>query len=422
MLSAKSWMYFALACFAWGSDGYDFNTVNLVSTELATRYDTSVSKITLAVTLTLVFRGPGSALIGICADAFGRKWPLAIDLLIICALQIATAYAPTYATFILVRTLFGVFMGGIWGLAAATSLENMPVEARGIMSGFLQQAYSVGYLIAAGINLRTGKDSDTYRLVFYVGAGLTGATALASALIPESHIYTQKSMSATDPENHTPAKRTTKATFSAFYSDTKLVARNHWKPALYCIVLMTFANWMNHAAADTYPNFLKIQKGFSNYDASIIVIIIQFGSITGGPFFGWLSQFIGRRLAIAIACTIALAFLPLWILPNSMGALAAGGFFLQFFTLGSWGVMPIFLQEYSPPQFRGFFPGTVYQVGNMFAAPAAQIMTVGAEHWIVDGKPEFGYTMWIAEVVALVLMLVWIACGEEKVGSRFELV
>lgn len=206
---------------AWTADGYDFNAVNLVSTELAKRYNRSLSAITLSITLTLLFRSLGALIIGMLADMFGRKWPLVINLWILAVLQIATAYAPTYGAFIGVRTLFGIFMGGIWGLAAAISLENMPVEARGLFSGLLQQGYALGYLIAAGINLgAVPKTSVGYQIIFFVGAGFTALVAIAALVIPESPIYREQRASA-------------KARYPLFWKDFRLAARMYWRMFLY---------------------------------------------------------------------------------------------------------------------------------------------------------------------------------------------
>lgn len=184
----------------------------------------------MSITLTLLFRSLGAAVIGLFADAFGRKWPLFIDLIVLCGLQIATAYAPTFGAFIGVRALFGIFMGGIWGLAAAMSLENMPVDARGLFSGILQQGYSLGYLIAAGINLRAGQSTTLgYRLVFIVGAGLTGAVAIMTLLVPESSQYRGKG----------PGRSPIGSRVYSFATDMKLAARQYWRMFLYCELVVS---------------------------------------------------------------------------------------------------------------------------------------------------------------------------------------
>jgi len=395
---------------AWTADGYDFNAVNLVSTELAKRYNRSLSAITLSITLTLLFRSLGALIIEMLADMFGRKWPLVINLWILAVLQIATAYAPTYGAFIGVRTLFGIFMGGIWGPAAAISLENMPVEARGLFSGLLQQGYAFGYLIAAGINLgAVPKTSVGYQIIFFVGAGFTALVAIAALVIPESPIYREQRASA-------------KARYPLFWKDFRLAARMYWRMFLYCILLCMAFNWMSHGAQDVYPNYLKVQKELGNANASIATMVGQCGAVVGGCICGYYSQFLGRRLTVVVACCFGLAMIPLWTIPSSFGALAAGEFFLQSAQNGAWGVMPILLNEYAPPQFRGVFPGTVYQLGNMLSAPAAEIQTVSASAWIVKGKPNYSQVMTIVMCIVFTAVGVITACGQERLRSHFELV
>lgn len=213
-------------------------------------------------------------------------------------------------------------MGGIWGLAAAISLENIPTEARGVFSGLLQQGYSLGYLIAAGINLRAGTNTTLgYRLIFIVGAGLTGVVALVTMFVPESKQY----------RGQAPSTR-------AFVADLKLAARQYWRTFLYCILLSMSFNWMSHGSQDVYPNFLKIQKGLGNYNASVATMIGQTGAVVGGFVTGYYSQFFGRRLTIVTACCFGLAMIPLWTLPNTFAPLAVGEFFLQAAQNGAWGM------------------------------------------------------------------------------------
>lgn len=241
---------------------------------------------------------------GILSDMFGRKWPLSINLWILAVLQVGTAYAPTYEAFIGVRALFGVAMGGIWGLSAAMSLENMPVEARGLFSGVLQQGYSIGYLIAAVINLTlVPATSEGFLAIFHFGAGFTALIALVVMFIPESHIYAKRG----DEEKVRFGPRV-----KNFIVDLKLAARQYWRMFIYCVVLSMFFNWMSHGSQDMYVTYLKVQKGYSNSVASICTIIGQCGAVFGGLVVGYYNQFVGRRLSIVIAtCFGSSTFHPL---------------------------------------------------------------------------------------------------------------
>ena len=303
--------------------------MNLVSTELAEHHNRSVSQISLSITLTLLFRSLGAAIIGLAADLFGRKWPLFINLVVLAGLQVVMAYADSYAAFIGVRALFGIFMGGVWGLAAALSLENMPVECRGLFPGILQQGYSLGYLIAAGVNLRAGGETTFlgYRLVFVVGAAFTGTVAFATLFVAESAQFRKKSS-----EPHLSSSRA-----RAFAVDVKLAGQQYSRLFLYCVLLSMSFNWMSHGSQDVYPNFIKIQKQLGKYNASILTMIGQAGAIVGGFTTGYYSQFIGRRLTIVCACCFGLAMIPPWSIPDNFGPLAAGVFFLQAAQNGAWG-------------------------------------------------------------------------------------
>lgn len=224
---------------AWTADGYDFNAVNLVATDLAKQFDRDLTDITLSITLTLLFRSLGAVVIGTLADTYGRKWPLAADLLVLAVLQVGTAYASSFGAFIAVRAVFGIAMGGVWGLAAATSLENMHVDARGLFSGILQQGYSLGYLIAAVINLTAVRYSgEGWKAIFHVGAGFTGLMSIIVALTPESKIYQTE-----DRE-----RKTLKEHALMVAKDMKLAARQYWGRFFYCVILSMGFNWMSHGS------------------------------------------------------------------------------------------------------------------------------------------------------------------------------
>ncbi|KAL2011940.1 hypothetical protein VTN00DRAFT_4658 [Thermoascus crustaceus] len=426
--SKLSYSMFFIGLAAWTADGYDFNSVNLVTTQLSERYDKPLTSITLSITLTLLFRPLGAALIGITSDLFGRKWPMIVNLWVLAVLQVGTAFANTYAGFIAVRALFGVAMGGIWGLAAAIALENMPIDARGLFSGILQQGYSIGYLLAAVVNIAVvPHNAEGFKAIFHVGAGFSALVAIIQMFVPESKIFRKSKEEESDDrsgnEGRQGQRKSQRRRIALFAKDLSLVGRQYWRMFLYCVLLSTAFNWMSHGAQDMYSTYMKLSKGFSNSEASLATIIGQIGAITGGTICGYYSQFLGRRLTVVLAVCFGLVMIPLWTLPSTWGPLAAGNFFVQSAVNGAWGVMPVLLNEYSPPQFRGVFPGTVYQVGNMLSAPAAEIQTVAASAWIdADGRPKYGQVMTITLCVVFAAVGVITACGQERLGSHFELV
>ncbi|KAJ9609914.1 hypothetical protein H2200_006243 [Cladophialophora chaetospira] len=297
-------------------------------------------------------------------------------------------------------------MGGIYGPAAAIAMENMPVSARGLFSGIFQNGYAMGYVLAAmGYVLAAmvtivGMPDTThgYRVVFYAGAGFTAVVAVIIMCVPESAIFSKQPDEDIDgmATGMNPRKRI----------------------SLFGVMpILPLANTGRYI----FPSYLKVQKGFTPRQASLAAILGQCGAIIGGPTAGYYSQFFGRRLTSIVCIIVSWAFIPLFTLPNGHGAIMAGTFFLLTFINGSWGVMPILLNEYSPPQFRAVFSGTVYQLGNMFAAPAAQSQTAVASTWIRDGKqlqPGDDNFMCILFAAAIVVC----ACGPERLGSHFEVI
>lgn len=391
-------------------------------------YGVDLTDITLSVTLTLIVRPFGAIIFGILADMFGRKWIMSINLWILAVLQIGTAYAPTFGVFVGVRTLFGCAMGGIWGMAAALSLENMPVEARGLFSGILQNGYAMGYVLAAMVDIVGVPNTNLgYKVIFFAGAGFTGLMAIVVMFIPESAIYAKEEIGADGfvttegtagmTTGISPRKRV-----SLFFRDARLAARQYWKMFLFSVLFASVYNWETHACQDIFPSYLKVQKGFTARQASLAAILGQCGAIIGGPLAGYYSQFFGRRQTSIACILIAWAFIPLFTLPTGYGAIMAGTFFLLTFVNASWGIMPIILNEYSPPQFRAVFPGTVYQLGNLVSAPAAQSQTAAASRWIRNGKPNYSQVMTIFMCVVFFLAIIVCALGPEKRGSHFEVI
>jgi SHS family lactate transporter-like MFS transporter len=198
-------------------------------------------------------------LLGITSDIFGRKWPLIINLWILAVLQVGTAFADTYGAFVAVRSLFGIARGGIWGLSAAMALENMPTDARGLFSGILQQGYSIGYLLAAVINIAVvPHSSEGYKAIFHVGAGFSALVGIVQMFIPESKIFAKKE------DNSGVRQQSQSMRIKLFLKDMRLVACQYWKMFLYCILLCTAFNWMSHGAQDMYSTYMKLGKGFSS--------------------------------------------------------------------------------------------------------------------------------------------------------------
>ncbi|KAG8215555.1 carboxylic acid transporter protein [Butyriboletus roseoflavus] len=364
--------HFWVGWLAWTCDALDFFSVSLTLSTLATKFNVTTASVTTAITLTLLFRSVGAIIFGILSDRFGRKWPLVFNLMLCSLFSLATGFVNTYPQFLAVRSLFGIAMGGIWGLATSSALENLPVEVRGLASGVLQEGYACGYLIASVINLTVVPSSPyTWRTLFWFGSGVTIFAAILRACLPESEVF-MRAKAIEKAKGATTTKKT-----QIFLRETKEMLGTHWKLCIYAVLLMTGFNFLSHGSQDLYPTYLETTKGFTTHDATIATIIgncvSHFSARSGGAVAGSTSQYIGRRLTIVITLLIVGAFIPLWIVPSTFAPLSAGAFWIQFGVQGAWGVVPIQLAELSPPAFRATFPGVAYQLGNMVSAASAQI-------------------------------------------------
>ncbi|KAL8912478.1 MAG: hypothetical protein Q9172_007497, partial [Xanthocarpia lactea] len=326
-LSARDWLFFVVGYLAWTADAFDFHALSIQTVKLAAYYNTSKTNITTSITLTLLLRSVGAAMFGLAGDRFGRKWPMVVNMIVLGLLQIATIYSSTFQQFLAVRSLFGLFMGGVYGNAIAMALENCPVNARGLMSGILQQGYSFGYVLAACANLGVGGSTESWKTVFWIAAGFSIAVGLVRILFPES----QQFLSAKN------SGKPSKVTPTAFWRSTRLMLTQEWRMCIYCIILMTWFNYYSHTSQDSYTTFLLTQKSFPNSAASRGSIIMKAGACIGGTIIGYLSQPLGRRRAIILAALISAVLIPAWILPTTEPALSASGFFMQFFVQGAWG-------------------------------------------------------------------------------------
>ncbi|MGZ5998725.1 MAG: MFS transporter [Rhizomicrobium sp.] len=348
----------AASYLGWTLDAFDFFLLVFVIKDVAGEFGTAVSDIALAVTLTLALRPVGAFVFGRLADRFGRRPILMLDVALYSVLGFATAFAPNLTAFLVIRALFGVAMGGEWGIGASLTMETVKPEARGFVSGLLQSGYPSGYLIA----------SVAYGLLYaHIGwRGMFMIGILPAVLI----LYIRRNV----PES--PGWDRERASASTIVN----VLARHWQLALYAILLMTAFNFFSHGTQDLYPTFLQKQHHFDHTTVSTIAVLYNVGAILGGLSFGAVSQSLGRRRTMIVAALLALPAIWLWAYSETAPLLAVGAFLVQFFVQGAWGVVPAHLNELSPAEARGTFPGTVYQLGNFIASSNAVLQARIAEN------------------------------------------
>ena len=390
-----------IACFlGWTLDALDFFLLTFVFAPVAHDFGRTIEQVTFGITITLMMRPLGAFIFGWLGDRFGRRIPLMIDIVFYSVIELLTAFAPNFGTFLLLRALFGIGMGGEWGLGASLAMEALPTPARGLFSGILQQGYAFGYLLAALV----------YWIVFPIFGwrGLFVAGALPALLV----IYIRAHV----PES--PVWQRNRATRKSF--DLRRLTKEHGALLIYAALLMTAFNYMSHGTQDLYATYLQKQRGFNADQTSQIAIIYAIGMICGGTIVGYFSQHWGRRRVIILAAFCGMLLIPPWIFAPSTVLLIIGGFLMQFMVQGAWGVVPVHLNELSPGDFRGTFPGLAYQLGNFAAAYAAQ-----QQAWLADrfrsanGNPNYAATMASVECFVFLAVILLAAIGPEKRGREF---
>ncbi|MEO6848214.1 MAG: MFS transporter [Chthoniobacterales bacterium] len=386
---------FIASLLGWTLDAFDFFLMVFVMRSIAADFHTRVEDVAYAITLTLMCRPLGALFFGWLADRFGRRPILMLDIILFSVFELASAFSTSLTMLLIFRALFGFAMGGEWGIGSSLVMETIPAKSRGIVSGILQEGYAFGYLLAA-IVFGLFYDFIGWRGMFAVGVLPAILVFYIRLSVKESPVW---------EENRHVAK-----SVNVLRSFCK-----HWKIFLYVVLLMTAFNFFSHGTQDLYPTFLQAQHKLSTHTVSIIAIVANLGAILGGVVFGVYSQKVGRRRAIITAALLALPIIPLWAFATTPVMLGLGAFLIQIAVQGAWGVIPAHLNELSPGEIRGTFPGFAYQVGNLIASSNAIIQThIAATH---GGNYSIALAS-VAVVTAIVIALIT-AFGREAKGVVF---
>ncbi|ALV37248.1 MFS transporter [Streptomyces sp. CdTB01] len=385
---------FVAAYLGWAMDAFDYFLVVLVYSEIADDFGVSLTDMAFLTTVTLVMRPVGALIFGMWADRKGRRVPLMADVVFYSLVGFACAFAPNYTVLLVLRLLYGIGMGGEWGLGAALAMEKIPAERRGFWSGLLQSGYSLGYLLAAvaflGIEPAFG-----WRGLFAFSLGPALVALWVRTRVEESEVW-EKSVAL----NRTPAHQV--------FRNPAVLRR-----FVYLVALMTAFNWMSHGTQDVYPTFVKKGLGLSPDTAIAIAVVYNIGAMIGGSLLGAYSERLGRRRTIMVAAAGGLVVVPFFVLSTTAGWLMLSSFLMQVCVQGAWGVIPAHLTEMSPDAVRGFYPGVTYQLGNLIAALNLPIQEAVAER---HGYPA---AMTWTVVPALTAVIVLSAVGKEAKGIRF---
>ena len=391
-----------VACFlGWTLDAFDFFLLTFVIVPMAHDFSTSVADLGYAITITLAMRPVGAFIFGLLGDRFGRRLPLMIDIVFYSLMELLTAFSPNYTVLLVFRALYGIGMGGEWGLGASLTMESLPADSRGLFSGILQQGYMFGYLFAAAV-YGIVYPIFGWRALFVVGALPALLVIYIRAKVPESPVWLRQ-----------------RSTVN-FWASLGDILKRHWLLFIYVILLMTAFNAMSHGTQDMYQTFLGEQRGLSVKAKSIIGIIYAVGAICGGILVGHLSQKFGRRRLIILSAVCGIILIPAWVFSPALSMLVAGGFLMQFMVQGAWGIVPVHLNELSPGEVRGTFPGFAYQLGNLFAANTAVVEARLADHFRnASGHPDYAKALALFSFVIFLAVIVLAAIGREERGKEF---
>ncbi|MEO5623577.1 MAG: MFS transporter [Dokdonella sp.] len=380
----------------WTLDAFDYFLLVFVIPEVARDFHVSTTEVAFSLMLTLAMRPLGAYIFGRLADRYGRRPVLMVDIALFAVFEAASALAPSLAVLLVVRALFGIAMGGEWGIGASLAMESIPAKARGAVSGLLQEGYAVGYLLG-GLCYLLLFDHIGWRGMFALGVLPALLVLYVRRHVPESPVWLSARKSATPR--------------LGFF----VAMRGRWRLFAYLVVLMMAFNMFSHGSQDLYPTFLKAQHHFDTQTVAWLTITLNIGAIVGGLFFGAWSEKVGRRRAIIVAALLALPMVPLWAYGGSVVLLGVGVFLLQIMVQGAWGVVPVHLNELAPDTVRATLPGFAYQGGNLLASFTAPFLA-----WFAGqrgGDYAFAMATFIAAVAVLLAIVTWL--GPEAHGAPF---
>ncbi len=382
------------AYLGWTLDAFDFFLLVFLQHAIATAFGTDVKAVSYALFLTLAARPFGAFFFGSLAERYGRRPVLMVVICAFSAFSVLSGFARSLPELLIVRMLFGFAMGGEWGIGASLVMETIPPRLRGLVSGLLQSGYPSGYFLAS-LAFYLFFDRVGWRGMFFIGVVPALLVLLIRSKVEESPVHLAL------------AKRPR--------TNPLVAIARHWRTAIYLVVLMTAFNFFSHGTQDMYPTFLQEQHKFDTHTTALLSAAMNLGAMVGGLSVGAWSEKVGRRRAIVVASLLALPAIPLWALAETPLLLAAGGFLIQVAVQGAWGVVPVHLNELSPPLARGLFPGFAYQLGNLIASPNGLWQASFAK---AHGG-DYGMAMALVAGVTALMLAALAALGPERRDADF---
>jgi MFS transporter, SHS family, lactate transporter len=402
-----------IACFlGWSLDAFDFFLLTLCLRAIAADFHVGIKQVAEAIFWTLAMRPVGALLFGMMAEKYGRRPVLILNIITFSIFELSSAFAPTLTSFMICRALFGIAMGGEWGVGAALALETLPAEGRGFFSGLLQEGYATGYLMAAAVygllfsHLHGTGMMTNWRVMFMLGALPALLAFYLQFKVEESPAWLA-------------AHRAGNAAVAAGGKrESKTKGILAYLPSfLFLVVLMFLFTSFSHGSQDLYPTFLEKDHLLGSSSSGLVVVIANLGALAGGICCGSLSEKFGRKRTIITAALLAIPIVPLWAWSHSVALLGVGGFLLQFMIQGAWGIIPAHLNELSPAPVRAIFPGLAYQLGNLLSSRNSVFQTALANRY---SGGALGMALSGTVVLVALLVAAMTALGSEAKGVNMS--
>jgi MFS transporter, SHS family, lactate transporter len=376
----------------WTLDAFDFFVVIFLLDPLAQQFHVPKAEIVLSITATLAMRPFGAVIFGVLADRYGRRRPLMANVIFFSTVELLCGFAPNFTVFFLLRLLFGIGMGGEWGVGASLAMEHAPVKWRGVLSGVLQSGYSVGYLLAAAA-ARVILPGLGWRAMFWAGGVPALLAFYIRTKVPESEAWQQHRVVRT--------------------IDGPKIALQHKRLVLYMITLIFLMSCLSHGTQDLYPDFLKHGHGLGPNTVAYVTMLSSVGALIGATLCGLLSERIGRRYSMLCALGLSLLVMPVWAFGGSLLVLAVGAFVMQMGVQGAWGIIPVHLNELSPSAVRGLLPGFTYQVGVLLSAATPTV------EFALRDRLGYPWALTAFELVVIAGLTLLLIFGRENHGKSF---
>ena len=388
------WHYAVTAgILGWVLDAFDFFVVVFLIDTLAANFHVEKRAIVWTISISLAMRPLGALLFGSLADRFGRRRPLIACVLYFSAATMLSAFAPNYIVFALLRALYGIGMGGYWGVGASLAMESSPRRYRGVLSGLMQGGYPLGYLLAA-IAMETILPRFGWQATFCVSFLVAILTSVIAFRAPESVAWREHRESSLG------------SIFRTLWDHKKIFA--------YLLLVMTVMSCLSHGTQDLYPDFLRSAHGLARAAVSNIAILYNVCAIAAALVFGQLSEGLGRRFTMMLALAASLAALYPWAFGATTLTLVLGACLMQAGVQGAFGIIPAHLAELAPDSIRSLLPGFVYQLGVLIASPAVSLQ------YALRDRLGYAGALTLFEGLVISSLLIIFALGPEHKGRRFR--